>query len=161
MLPARNYNRRNHNDNTWLPSILDDFFGDEFLGVPVARQFATPAVNIKETEKTYEIEVAAPGMTRDDFKISINSDNELVINLEKKAKEEQKNDKNDKKDAKDNGTWLRREFSYATYSQSFVIPEDVDEENIGAKMENGVLTINLPKKAVVNEVPATRQIDIQ
>jgi len=159
MLPARNYNRKNHNDSTWLPSILDDFFGTEFMGVPVTRQFATPAVNIKETDKTYEIEVAAPGMTRNDFKISINSDNELVINLEKKAQDEQKADHEE--EAKNNGVWLRREFSYATYSQSFIIPDDVDVERIGAKMENGVLAITLPKKEIVDETPATRQIDIQ
>ena len=147
MLPVVRNARRNQ--NTWLPSILDDFFNDEFMGVPVARQFATPAVNIRETEKNYDIQIAAPGMTKDDFKININQNNELVIALEKKAEEKQ-----------EKAVWLRREFSYATYSQTFVIPEDVDIEKISAKMENGVLQIVLTKKEPVVEEPKTRQIEI-
>ena len=154
MLPSVRNSRRNQ--NVWLPSIFDDFFTDDFMGVPVCSQFATPAVNIKETEKNYDIQIAAPGMTKDDFKLSINENNELVISLEKNDKKEEKNDKDEK-----HGTWLRREFSYASYSQSFVIPEDVEIEKIGAKMEHGVLNIDLPKKEVVNKAPATRQIAIQ
>jgi len=156
MLPTVRNSRRNQNANTWLPSIFDDFFKDDFWGVPVSRQFATPAVNIKETEKTYDIQIAAPGMTKDDFKLSINENNELVISLEKNDSKEEKNEKEE-----NNGTWLRREFSYASYSQSFVIPDDVDVDKIGARMEHGVLNIDLPKKEIVNAAPATRQITIQ
>jgi HSP20 family protein len=152
MLPVIRNSRRNNENSSWLPSIFDDFFGDEFMGVPVSRQFATPAVNIIENDKQYDIQIAAPGMTKDDFKISINDNNELVINLEKKQKEEKKDD--------DKRTWLRREFSYASYSQSFVLPEDVKEESINAKMENGVLNIVLPKKEEAEQKPATRQIEI-
>ena len=156
MLPVVRNSRRNQNANVWLPSIFEDFFSDDFLGVPVSRQFATPAVNIKETEKDYDIQIAAPGMTKDDFKLNINENNELVISLEKNENKEEKNDKNEK-----NGTWLRREFSYASYSQSFVIPEDVEVEKVAAKMEHGVLNIQLPKKEVVSKAPAIRQITIQ
>ena len=152
MLPVIRNSRRNNENSSWLPSIFDDFFGDEFMGVPVSRQFATPAVNIIENDKQYDIQIAAPGMTKDDFKISINDNNELVINLEKKQKEEKKDD--------DKRTWLRREFSYASYSQSFVLPEDIKEESINAKMENGVLNIVLPKKEEAEQKPATRQIEI-
>lgn len=152
MLPVIRNSRRNNENSSWLPSIFDDFFGDEFMGVPVSRQFATPAVNIIENDKQYDIQIAAPGMTKDDFKISINDNNELVINLEKKQKEEKKDD--------DKRTWLRREFSYASYSQSFVLPEDVKEDSINAKMENGVLNIVLPKKEEAEQKPATRQIEI-
>ena len=152
MLPVIRNSRRNNENSSWLPSIFDDFFGDEFMGVPVSRQFATPAVNIIENVKQYDIQIAAPGMTKDDFKISINDNNELVINLEKKQKEEKKDD--------DKRTWLRREFSYASYSQSFVLPEDVKEDSINAKMENGVLNIVLPKKEEAEQKPATRQIEI-
>lgn len=156
MLPTVRNSRRNQNASTWLPSMFDDFFNDDFLGVPVSRQFATPAVNIKETEKNYDIQIAAPGMTKDDFKLSITENNELVISLERNESKEDKNDKDEK-----HGTWLRREFSYASYSQSFVIPEDVEIEKIAAKMEHGVLNIDLPKKEIVNKVPATRSIAIQ
>ena len=146
--------RKNHYNNaTWLPSIFDDFFKDEFMGVPVSRQFATPATNIRETEKNYEIQVAAPGMTKEDFHIDINENGELVISLEKKENKEQKDEPK--------GAWLRREFSYASFSQRFVIPEDVELENIGAKMENGILSIDLPKKEIVETVPATRRIEIR
>ena len=151
MLPAA---RKNQYNTTWLPSIFDDFFKDEFMGVPVSRQFASPAINIRETEKDYEIQVAAPGMTKEDFHLDINENGELVISLEKKENKEQKDDK-------PKGAWLRREFSYASFSQRFVIPEDVELENIAAKMENGILSIDLPKKEVVETAPATRRIEIQ
>ena len=82
----------------------------------------------------------------------INENNELVINLEKKTKEEKKDE--------NKNTWLRREFSYASYSQSFILPDDVQEDKIAAKMENGVLAITLPKKAIEDIKPATRQIQI-
>lgn len=156
MLPVVRHSRRKQNSSAWLPSMFEDFFSDDFLSVPVSRQFATPAVNIKESDKDYDIQIAAPGMTKDDFKLSINENNELVIALEKNENKEEKNDKKEK-----NGTWLRREFSYASYSQSFVIPEDVEVEGISAKMEHGVLNIDLPKKEVVEKAPVTRQITIQ
>ena len=143
MLPVIRNSRR---------SIFDDFFDPDFIGVPVSKQFATPAVNILENDKQYDIQVAAPGMTKDDFQISINENNELVINLEKKTKEEKKDE--------NKNTWLRREFSYASYSQSFILPDDVQEDKIAAKMENGVLAITLPKKAIEDIKPATRQIQI-
>lgn len=154
MLPVVKSSRRNDN-GSWLPSIFDDFFGDEFLGVPMSRQFATPAVNIRENDKQYDIEVAAPGMIKSDFKISINDNNELVINLEKHHDEEKKEG-----EKKEKSTWLRREFSYASYSQSFVLPDNVNEQAISAKMENGVLNIILPKKSVEEQKPSTRQIEI-
>lgn len=152
MLPIVKNSRRHGENSSWLPTIFDDFFGDEFMGIPVARQFATPAVNIVENEKQYDIQVAAPGMTKDDFKININSENELVISLEKKEKEEKEDEKK--------STWLRREFSYASYSQSFTLPDNVSEDKISAKMENGVLNIVLPKKENEKQKPTTRQIEI-
>lgn len=152
MLPLVRNAKRNQNANTWFPSVFDDFFNDDFFGVPVAKQFATPAVNIKETACDYDIQVAAPGMTKDEFTININANNELVINLEKK------NDTNE--ESKEKGSWIRREFSYATYSQSFVIPDTVNVDAISAKMENGVLNIKLPKKDNAEETPASRVIEI-
>ena len=152
MLPVIKNAGRNHSTN-WLPSILDDFFNDELMGIPVSRQFATPAVNIKESEKDYDIQIAAPGMTREDFKINITSDNELVILLEKKENKEE--------DEKKKCSWIRREFAYASYSQSFALPDDVNEKEVSAKMENGVLNITLPKKEVQTEEQHTRMIEIQ
>ena len=153
MLPVLRNSKRNENANAWLPSIFDDFFGDEFMGFPVNRQFATPAVNIIEQDKQFDIQIAARGMTKDDFKISINDNNELAIHLEKKTEDGKKDEKK--------GTWLRREFSYASYSQSFTIPDEVEEEKITARMENGVLNIQLPKREQVVIEPKVRQIEVQ
>lgn len=153
MLPVIRNSKWNENANTWLPSIFDDLFADEFMGFPVNRQFATPAVNIIEKDNQFDIQVAAPGMTKDDFKISVNDNNELVILLEKKNENEHKDEQK--------GKWLRREFSYASYSQSFTIPDEVEEDKITAKMENGVLNILLPKKEQVVTEPKVRQIEVQ
>ena len=139
-----------------LPSIFNDFFRDDYLGVPVRRQFATPAVNIKETDKQYDIQVAAPGMTKDDFHLSINSDNEIVISLEKKQ-----DNCPEKCNKEEKATWLRREFSYVSYNQNFIIPDDVEIEKKKKKMEHGVLSIYLPKKAEETKLPVSRNIDIQ
>lgn len=153
MLPLIRNSRRNQNANAWVPSFFEDVFNDDFWGASISKQFATPAVNIKESDKDYTIQIAAPGMTKNDFKININEYNELAIYLEKKDEKEDK--------GKEKESWLRREFSYASYSQSFAIPEDVDETKISAKIENGVLNIDLPKKEVTNKAPVTRQIEIQ
>ena len=141
--------RRNQN---WLPSIFSDLFDDDFTVMP-ARQFASPAVNILETEKEFKIEIAAPGMTKEDFKVRIDNDDELVIDLEKK----------DRKEAKENkGTnYLRREFSYMSYHQSYTLPENIDMEAIGAEIVNGVLNITLPKKVEDKKVPVSRQIEVR
>ncbi|MDO4949402.1 MAG: Hsp20/alpha crystallin family protein [Bacteroidales bacterium] len=136
---------------SWLPSIFSDLF-DDFAVMP-AKQFASPAVNIKETDKDFSIEIAAPGMTKDDFNVRIDNDEELVIALEKSGKKEEKGDKQ--------YNYLRREFSYASYHQSFSLPENIDLDNISAEMLNGVLTIVLPKKVEVKQVPASRQISIK
>ncbi len=137
-------------NQAWIPSVFGDLF-DDFAVMP-AKQFASPAVNIKETEKAFEIEIAAPGMTRDDFKIRVDNDEELVIALEKKHedKEEHKGE-----------NYLRREFSYTSYHQAFTLPDNIDLEAIKANMTNGVLGIVLPKKTPEKQIPASRQIAIE
>ena len=142
MLPARR-------NQYWLPSIFNDIFDDDFMGYTPAKQFASPAVNIIENEKDYQIEVAAPGMSKEDFKVRLENDNELVISLEKKNE-----DKHEKKN------YLRREFSYAAFKQAFIIPDEVEAEGINAAMVDGVLKITLPKKEATVKTPASRQIEI-
>lgn len=138
--------RRNQ---AWIPSIFGDLF-DDFAVMP-AKQFASPAVNIKETDAAFEIEIAAPGMTKDDFSIRVDNDEELVIALEKKH--EHKEEKNE--------NYLRREFSYASYHQAFTLPDNIDIEAIKANMTNGVLGIVLPKKSPEKQIPASRHIAIE
>ena len=117
----------------WLPSIFNDFFDNEWM----AKANATaPAINVIESEKEYKVEVAAPGMTKDDFNIRVDEDNNLVISMEKKTE-----NKEEKKD----GRYLRREFSYSKFQQTMILPDNVDEGKITAKVENGVLLIEIPK----------------
>ena len=139
--------RRNQ---AWIPSIFGDLF-DDFAVMP-AKQFASPAVNTKETEAAFEIEIAAPGMTKDDFAIRVDNDEELVIALEKK---------HDHKEEKKNENYLRREFSYTSYHQAFTLPDNIDIEAIKANMTNGVLGIVLPKKTPEKQIPASRHIAIE
>ena len=132
---------RNQN---WLPSLFNDFFGDEWMGMQ-HKHASVPAINIIENEKDFRVELAVPGTTKEDFKVNVNADNELVISLEKRSEKEEKEGDKDKKEGH-RGTYLRREFSYTSFQQSFSLPDDVDRQKISAKVENGVLTINLPKK---------------
>ena len=137
-------------NQAWIPSIFGDLF-DDFAVMP-AKQFASPAVNIKETDAAFEIEIAAPGMTKDDFAIRVDNDEELVIALEKK---------NEHKEEKKNENYLRREFSYTSYHQAFTLPDNIDVEAIKANMNNGILGIVLPKKTPEKQIPASRHIAIE
>ena len=144
MMPTkRNYNQE------WLPSIFNDFFDNEWM----AKANATaPAINVIESDKDYKVEVAAPGMTKEDFNIHLSEDNELVITMEKK------NEK--KEEDKENKKYLRREFSYSKLQQSLVLPDDVEKDKIGAAVNNGVLTIDLPKRQPEEKAKVNRSIEI-
>ena len=137
----------------WLPGILDDFFGNEWVDKTSS---TAPAVNVIETAKEYKVERAAPGLTRDDFKIDINEDNELTVSMEKKVEKNEESEKEGKKH-----TYLRREFSYSSFRQRMILPDNVNVDNIDAKMENGVLTIDIPKKTEEEKRKNMRQIDIK
>ena len=133
----------------WLPGIFNDFFGNEW----VTKANATaPAINIFESENAYEVEVAAPGLTKDDFKIRIDEDNQLIVSMEKK--QEQKEDKKE-------GRYLRREFSYTQFQQTMILPDDVEKDKIEAKVEHGVLKVNIPKRKIEEEPKNERHIEIK
>jgi len=134
---------------TWLPSIFNDFFDNNWIE---RTNRTAPAINVIESAKDYTVEIAAPGMTRDDFKVSLDSDDDITITMEKK---------NEEKNNGQRGQYLRREFSYSKFQQTLTLPDDVDREGISAQMADGVLTISLPKKAVTATAPATRQIEIK
>ena len=136
-------------NQAWIPSIFGDLF-DDFAVMP-AKQFASPAVNIKETENDFQIEIAAPGMTKEDFSIRVDNDEELVIALEKKHED---------KEEKKGENYLRREFSYTSYHQAFTLPDNIAVEEIKATMNNGILGIELPKKTPDKQIPASRHIAI-
>ena len=142
MTPMRKYNNQN-----WLPSIFNDFFDNDWM---VRTNATAPAINVIENDTDYKVEVAAPGMTKEDFNIHLGEDNELVITMEKKN--ETKDDSNKK--------YLRREFSYSKFEQAFVLPDDVEKDKISANVTDGVLTIELPKRTPEEKAKVNRVIEI-
>lgn len=138
--------RRSQN---WLPSIFNDFFGDTWVE---KSNLTSPSINVIENEKEFKVEVAAPGMTKDDFNVRLDQDNNLVISMEKKSE-----NKEEKKD----GRYLRREFSYSKFQQTMILPDNVEREKIGAQVEHGVLSISIPKLTEEETKKAERVIEIQ
>ena len=137
--------RRNQN---WLPSVFNDFFDNDWMEKPNATQ---PAINVVEHDNGYTVEVAAPGMTKDDFNIHVDDEGNLVIAMEKK---------NEKKDEK-KSRYLRREFSYSKFQQAMILPDDVDRNKIAAKVNNGVLEVELPKLPENNKAPRVTNIEVK
>lgn len=135
------------NNQEWLPSIFSDFFDNDWV---LKANATTPAVNVIENETDYKVEVAAPGMTKEDFCVHLADENQLVISMEKKN--EAKND---------GGKYLRREFSYSKFQQTLVLPDDVDKEHINASVNDGVLTIDLPKKTQEEKAKECKVIEIK
>ncbi len=119
-----------------FPTYNDDFFGRNSLSsfFSDGADYSVPAVNIKENEKNFEIEVAAPGLSKADFKINMEK-NVLTVSSEKKVNKEAEQD-----------NFMKKEFCYNSFSRSFSIPETVDTEKIKASHENGILKIELPKQ---------------
>ena len=128
MLPARN-------NQSWLPDVFNDFFNNARM---VPAKATEPAINILEDKENYKIEVAAPGKVKENFHISIDDDNNLVVKMEENEKDEEL-----KRD-KDVRYW-RHEFSYSKFQQAISLPDNIKKEDIVAKMENGILTVVLPK----------------
>ena len=133
-------------NNDWFPTMFDDFFNNGFM--PRANSTA-PAVNVKETDKEYTMELAAPGIKKEYCRVGINDEGFLTIAIENKQ-EHKHEDKNHH--------YLRREFSYSNYEQNYTLPDDVEKDNISAKVEDGILTITMPKTAQKEKV--TKSIEI-
>lgn len=144
MTPIRKYNNQN-----WIPSIFNDFFDNDWM---VKANATAPAINVIESDKDYKVEVAAPGMTKEDFNIHLSEDNELVISMEKKNET--------KEEDKENKKYLRREFSYSKFQQALILPDDVEKDKINANVTDGVLTIELPKRTPEEKAKINRVIEI-
>ena len=134
--------------NNWLPSVFNDFFGNEWME---NSSKSVPAINIQQNENGFTVEVAAPGMTKEDCVVRIDEDNNLVISFEKKNEQEEK----DKK-----GAYLRREFSYTQFQRRMILPDDAEKEMISAKVENGVLIVEIPTQKE-EKVSVSKLIEIQ
>ena len=138
---------RKNNDN-WMSNLFNDFVEDRYM----PRMNATaPAVNIKENRVKYEMEIAAPGLKKEDWIISLDEDGNLDVKMEKKQEHKEE-------DAKQ--VYLRREFNYTSYEQTYTLPDDVNKEKISAKVVDGVLHIELPKKTQDDELKKQRNIAI-
>ena len=140
---------RNMHGNDWLPELFNDLMN---AGLQAARPCTTaPATNVMENEEMYVVQLAAPGMKKEDFFVNINDEGNLVVKMEQKA---------DDKNTDEKMHYLRREFSYTKYEQTLILPDDVDKNKIEAKVEDGILTVKLPKVEEA-KVKVARSIDIQ
>ena len=142
--------KRSQNIPSFSRFLDDDFFNRDWRLSNFSDSGTLPAVNIRETKESFNVEMAAPGMNKDDFKIELDG-NMLTISSEKS--EEHEENKEDEK-------FSRREFSYQSFQRSFSLPKDVvDADNIEAHYENGVLKLRIPKKEEAKQRPP-RKIEI-
>ena len=134
--------------NSWFPTVFDEFLNSDLMNTVST---TAPSVNVKETEKAYIVELAAPGVKKEYCRVHVDEDHNLCVAIENKI-EHKEEDKH--------SHYLRREFSYTNYEQKYSLPDDVNEEEINAKVEDGILTIELPKLKKV-EGKTTKQIEIK
>jgi HSP20 family protein len=131
-----------------FPSLFDDFLMRDLFSFPSSVGFnngSVPAVNVKETDSAYELEMAAPGMEKEDFKVELKHD-ALIISAHRE---------NNTETTSEDGRYSRREFSYRSFRRSFNLPEDqVKADEIGANYKHGILHITVPKK----EIARTRNV---
>lgn len=123
--------RRN---NLLFPTFMHDMFKPDWFGGLENYNNTFPAVNIRENEKDFELEIAVPGQKKEDFNIEVD-ENVLTISMENKNQGEVKDD-----------NFTRREFSYSSFKRAFTLPETVNEEKINASYTDGILRFTLPKK---------------
>lgn len=189
---------QNERNSELLPELFNTFFGNVF-DEPAHRHhhnhpspfghFAPfdhpapfgPAINIIENDADYKVEMAVPGMQKDDFSVKINNEGELVVSVEKKVETKSTDADNAESVTENNASetkeevaanaaekaeepkvkYLRRDFSYSKFTQAFTLPEDVDQTEISAHIADGVLSIELPKKKATEPVDNTRFIEVK
>lgn len=124
--------------NNWLPNVFDELFNEDWLENNRLTNIGKniPAVNVKEDHDNFKLEVAAPGMNKEDFHLELDND---VLSISSEVKEEHESENKEEK-------FTRREFSYHSFKRSFTLPDTVEASKIVASYEDGVLKINLPKR---------------
>lgn len=144
-VPARQF-------NSWVDQLLHDnlnrFFNDDFWGFNGINQQVNVPVNLRETDKTYEMSLVAPGLRKEDFRLIV-TDNLLTISYEQK---EEQNDQN-----KEQG-WLRKEYRMQSFSRSFTLDDTVEVNKVSASYDNGILHLTLPKKESAQRLTKTIEI---
>ena len=136
------------NSNSWFPTVFDDFFNSDWM--PKMKATA-PAVNVREDENAYVMDLAVPGIRKEFCRVNINDEGNLEVAIENKLEHKEENKKEH---------YLRREFSYSNYQQTYVLPDDIAKDDIAAKVHNGVLTITMPKVAKEKEKKIQRRIEV-
>ena len=134
--------------NSWFPTVFDEFFNNDWMP---KMQTTAPAINVKENSNAYTMEFAVPGLKKEFCRVNLNADGNLEVTIENKLEHKEENKKEH---------YLRREFSYSNYQQVYVLPDDVVKDDIGAKVDNGVLTITMPRVAKDDVKKIQRQIAI-
>ena len=142
---------RRNNAMNWLNNFFDDDFFNDSLIPSFQVSTTAPAVNVKESDKDYTMEIAVPGLKKEYVRVEVNKDGELGVAIENKMEHKEEKGKDDKKEH-----YLRREFSYSNYQHTYVLPDDVNREGIKAKVDNGILEITLPK--VITDKDAEKEI---
>ncbi len=144
------FNRKPRTDVAPFFSAFDDFFARPFEDMfrENGGSLSTPAVNVLEKDDHFAIEVAAPGLRKEDFAIKVEDDT-LLISAERESKNE----------ATEEGRYTRREFAYTSFRRSFTLPETVDSDGIGATYTDGILSLRLPKRDEAKAKPV-RQIEV-
>ena len=112
--------------------------------------FSTPRMNIMETKDNYKLELCIPGLTKEDVKLNIDAEGNLVVEMVKETKNEKKEEMR----------YLRHEFSVEHFRQTVMLPEDIHKEQISAKVENGILDIVIPKVTVEEKKQAMQTIEV-
>ena len=121
-----------YNNNKVFPSLMNEFFNDDFRMNVINNNHSVPSVNSVENDNSFEIDLAVPGMKKDDFTIQLN-DKVLVISSENTNSVE-------------NNSMSLNEFNYSSFQRSFTVPETVELDKIKANYKNGILKVKLPKK---------------
>ena len=137
--------------DTWQEGFLN-IFEAVLANKPFIMNATAPAINVKENEKNYTMEVAAPGLKKEWVRVNIDNDGNLNIAIENKM-EHKNEDKHEH--------YLRREFSYSNYQQAYTLPEDADREKISAKVADGVLEVEIPKLTPKEEAKTTKNIEVK
>ena len=115
--------------------------------------YSTPRMNIMETKDNYKLELCIPGLTKEDVKLNIDAEGNLVVEMVKETK-------NEKKENKEEMRYLRHEFSVEHFRQTVMLPDDIHKEQISAKVENGILDITIPKVTVEEKKKAVQTIEV-
>lgn len=134
-----------------LPALFDDFFKPwrEWFDGDWERVATIPSVNVSESDHDYKISLAAPGLSKEDFKVNIEGDL-ITISAEKTTRKEEKEDK-----------YTRKEYNYTSFSRTFNLPENIKAEKIDARYENGELMIYLPKQVIEHKASTLKKIEIK